>query len=52
MRVDALFLLCLKQVKGYPTLKVYAKGESKPHKGARDLKSLTDFIKDAAAELA
>jgi thioredoxin-like negative regulator of GroEL len=39
------------QIRGYPTLKVIVNGsEFKAFKGARDLDSLTTFIKEAAKE--
>lgn len=40
------------QVKGYPTLKVYHKGESvKAYRGGRDLDALKTFVEDTAGEL-
>ncbi len=39
-------------VKGYPTLKVFHKGESvKDYRGARELDALKAFIEDTADEL-
>lgn len=39
------------QVKGYPTLKVFHKGEEvKAYRGQRDLDSLKTFIEEAASE--
>jgi len=39
-------------VKGYPTLKVYHKGEEvKAYRGARDLDALKTYIEEAANEL-
>lgn len=40
------------EVKGYPTLKAYHKGEEyKTYRGARDLETLKKFVLDAADEL-
>lgn len=40
------------QVKGYPSLRVYHKGEEvKAYRGARDLDSLKAYVEEAAAEL-
>lgn len=42
----------LMQVRGYPTLKVIFNGvEYKAYKGARDLDTLTTYIKEVAAEV-
>jgi hypothetical protein len=50
-----LFIVSLftaQQVKGYPTLKVYHKGEEvKAYRGGRDLDALKAYIEEAAGEL-
>ena len=39
------------QVRGYPTIKVIVNGlEYKAYKGARDLDTLTTYLKEVAAE--
>ena len=39
-------------IKGYPTLKVYHKGEeTQSYRGARDLDALKKFIEETSAEL-
>lgn len=45
-------MLPFPQVKGYPTLKVYHKGEEvKAYRGGRDLDALKAYIEEAAGEL-
>lgn len=49
---SAHYMLPFPQVKGYPTLKVYHKGEEvKAYRGGRDLDALKAYIEEAAGEL-